>query len=838
MAVTWITPAGDLGTLEERITVNIVLQASTDIGNLQYKIIAGSLPTGLYLDQATGAIKGTPGEVTKFTEKRFVVRAYDAQDEKDRTFKLFVDGSDFPEWITQEGFLKVGEGEAYFVLDDSRVDFQLEATDRDLVAGDVLQYYVIPNSGTLPPGLTLSKTGRITGFTEPVAAIDYTSTPTGAYDTHSFDTVPLDIAKNNSTGFDSYYYDDQRYDYGEQGRTPKKLSRIYTFGVAITDGVNAVSRTFKIYVVTEEFLQADNTLIQVDTNLFQADSSRDRKPLWITDSNLGRYRANNYVTIFLDVYDPPSLTGTISYFLLETNPDDGTPSVLPPGLVLDGQSGELAGKIPYQAAVTENYKFSMEAVNFPPSLAQGTYNLRGNWSSTTAYAVNDAIKFGNLLYVCVKDNIGEIPEDNEEYWNLGVSSAVKTFTVDIIGEIESAIEWISNTDVGTIKPNQPSRLFVEARSLLYGGRIRYELVSGEIPPGLTFLPTGILQGKVRQFSDSDQDGLTRFYDQDSALIDSTGSRSFNTTFDDDQTSYDKIFNFKVKAIDGANFAESEKDFTIKVVAENEKTFSNLYCKALQSKEKRFSWFNFITDGTVFVPEDMYRYGDENFGVQAELKTLLFAGIESVEAVRYIQAMSRNHYRKRFTFGDLRSAKAKDPETQETIYEAIYIDLKDEYEKEDGTSINAEIELKDNINSKVLVSQSSIRIDSDIPLVSDSDLQKVFPNSVKNMRGRIRAIGERDREFLPLWMRSIQDTGTVELGYTKALVLCYTKPGRSESIMAKIRAKGFDFKLIDFVADRYIIDIVNGEIQDQYLKFPQESITKQNESYPKTQDISI
>ena len=133
---------------------------------------------------------------------------------------------------------------------------------------------MVPNSGILPYGLKLSKTGRISGFTQPIPAIDYATSITGAYDTASFDTVPLDIAKNNSLGFDSFFYDNQYYDYGEQGIVPKKLSRVYTFGVAITDGLNAVNRIFKIYVVSEEFLRADNTLVQVDTNLFQADATR------------------------------------------------------------------------------------------------------------------------------------------------------------------------------------------------------------------------------------------------------------------------------------------------------------------------------------------------------------------------------------------------------------------------------------------------------------------------------------------------------------------------------------------------------------------------------------
>ena len=89
-----------------------------------------------------------------------------------------------------------------------------------------------------------------------------------------------------------------------------------------------------------------------------------------------------------------------------------------------------------------------------------------------------------------------------------------------------------------------------------------------------------------------------------------------------------------------------------------------------------------------------------------------------------------------------------------------------------------------------------------------------------MRKQIGNIGERDREFLPDWMRSIQDTSNFETGYVKALTLCYTKPGKSAEIIAKIKASGFDFKSINFTADRYLIDIIDGQIEDKYLAFPQ------------------
>ena len=817
--ITWITPAGSLGILTERIIVDLQLSATSDLGTVTMTLLAGSLPRGLRLSD--NAIKGSPTEVKVYTTSRFVIRASDGVDIEDRTFSLSIDGSDAPIWLTQEGFLNVGPAEAYFVLDNAQVNFQLEARDTDLIAGDILEFYLVPNGGLLPPGLTLSKTGVISGFTDPIFALEYLRDASGGYDTAPLDVTPSDFVEARSNGFDTFVYDSQYFDYNEPSRAPRRLSRIYTFIVAVTDGVHTETRLFKIYVVTEEFLQADNSIMQVDTNLFTSDANSDRTPIWITESNLGRFRANNYVTIYLDVYDPPSLTGTITYFLLATNAD-GSQSLLPPGMALDSVTGEIAGRVPYQARVSRTYTFTMRAANFPSSLAYANYTLKGTWNNSTNYLANDAVIYLGLIYICTVAHRNRQPTD-VEFWIAGVSTADKQFSVEIVGEIDSAVSWITDSDLGTIKPNQPSQKYVQAETLLYGGRIGYEFVSGTLPPGLTFVPTGAIQGKVKQFADDAGPGLTRFYEVADSLApvedSSSLSRDFTATFDGSDTKFDKKFKFTIRARDSVNFATLNREFSITVIAENSTTFANLYVKAFQTKPKRLAWYNFITDATIFQPSDLYRYGDPNFGVQTALQVLVYAGIESVEAVRYVQSMSRNHYRKRLQFGALGTAKAKDSETQETIYEVIYVNIVDPLEK-NGSSISGTVNLPNNINSPVLISYDSIKIDSDIPLVSDRDHQRIFPNSFKNMRRRMAATGLDDREFLPLWMRSIQDTSSYETGYVKALPLCYCIPGAAANVIARIKASGFDFKTIDFLADRYIIDIIDGEIEDKYLVFPQ------------------
>jgi len=153
-----------------------------------------------------------------------------------------------------------------------------------------------------------------------------------------------------------------------------------------------------------------------------------------------------------------------------------------------------------------------------------------------------------------------------------------------------------------------------------------------------------------------------------------------TVFDSGNTTFDRKFEFTITASDFSGLSTITKNFSVVVSDPNQKSFSNIYVKALMDKQKRLDWFDFITDVQTFPPESLYRYGDSNYGVQTELKILVYAGIESVAATQFVQAMSRNHYRKRLYFGDVESQLAKDPVTQEIIYEIVFVRVKDEYAK--------------------------------------------------------------------------------------------------------------------------------------------------------------
>ena len=202
----------------------------------------------------------------------------------------------------RDSLLPVGKGDAFFVLDNQLVDFQLQAIDNDIATGQQLEYFIGSGDGVLPPGLSLSKTGKITGIVDPILALTQ-ETGNGGFDTHGYGDAAFDFAVKSDNGYESFFYDSVTYDTSTPTRSPKKLNRYYEFTVSVSDGDVIARRTFRIFVVGDDFLRADNTIMLVGTGTFTADNTFIRTPIWLTPANLGYKRANNYITLFLDVID-------------------------------------------------------------------------------------------------------------------------------------------------------------------------------------------------------------------------------------------------------------------------------------------------------------------------------------------------------------------------------------------------------------------------------------------------------------------------------------------------------------------------------------------------------
>ena len=374
MTKLWSVDTGtELARIDERISQNVVLPLIYP-SETTTAVISGALPPGLRLVNNT--IKGSAFEVARSRRFGFVIRAIRNNIISDRTFTIIVDGADYPVWITPSGLLPVNPNKLNFILDNTPVDFQLTAIDADLPTGESIEYFISEGDGELPPGIKLTNDGRLTGVVDPILALDLEGGD-GGYDTSPYSKYPWDFGVSQSSeGIDSFFYDFTVYDYGVTARVPRKLNRNYEFIVTATDNVSFTKRTFRIYVVGDDFLKADNNIMKAANGLFTVDGTFVRKPIWLTSGNLGVRRANNFVSLYLDVLDPNTLTGSIFYQLSQIN-NDGTPSVLPPGLTLDNANGEIVGYIPYQPAITKEYKFTVVAKRFNPGLGLvsvvGTY---------------------------------------------------------------------------------------------------------------------------------------------------------------------------------------------------------------------------------------------------------------------------------------------------------------------------------------------------------------------------------------------------------------------------------------------------------------------------------
>lgn len=853
----WTQPSGyRFNTIQERSIVNQQLPVTYSTGfddstNLDFKVIAGKLPDGLRLENDT--IVGTPFEVPRTTDFRFVIRAeYDNQ-LADRTFYWTIQGPDEPRWDTQAGSLPVGPNDQYFILDSSYIDFQLQVTDFDTAAGQKLSFFQPKNGGQLPPGLILTKTGRIVGWVQPALAIPETA-GNGAYDMSYFDAVAYDFGYRSSNGFDSFLYETTLYDFSTDSLIPKKLNRYYEFLVTVTDGDTASTRKFKIYVVGDDYFRADNVAVSAGNGTFTTDGSYVRAPIWVTPKNLGIKRANNYLTFKLDTYDSINL-GQITYRLDPVNPiisaktfttspnenkigknllriknasgipqvnnkfwlrdyvtnasetvykiinvqtvssteyvltifptlevkldndkfvEFGTPSILPPGMQFDLGTSEVFGVVPYQPAITLNYSFTITATR---------YGDRGE-----------------------------------------TANSKRTFSVTTIGEIDSIMTWNSPEILGSIGANYISNLFVSASSTVKDSVLLYVITSGQLPPGLNLNLDGEITGKVNQFSVGNNDGLTTI---DAGTF----------TLDNATSTIDRDFKFTVQARDILSYSAISRTFTLKVTTPNDRLYSNLHVRPFLKSSQRDLFRTFITDSNVFDITAIYRPDDPNFGIQNDLKMLVYAGIETVNAARVVSAIGRNHKPKKFSFGNVKLAQAKIRGTNTVVYEVIYLEVIDKLEKGKTT---LPLQIFGSANTKSInVDQNNqyysgpfnqdtyywnpadplyVSADANNVFAGDSYTERRFPVSVRLWRERIKSIGLRDRDYLPLWMRTIQDGTFNEIDWIPAIPLCYCKPGRGADILLNIKNRNFDFKQIDYVIDRYIIDSVTGYGNDKYIVF--------------------
>ena len=575
--------------------------------------------------------------------------------------------------------------------------------------------------------------------------------------------------------------------------SPTGLTVIASVTVQLNYGGNQITvSNVKGTIEKGQYLTFDNYLEGADETVYEVE---DVTPL-----------INNQYRITLCTAGTVTLTdGFVQQLVpLKINIPNGTPfyigslSKLPPGVKFDIASGNIYGKIPYQPNVTKNFEFTI-----------------------TGTRLGDNIK---------------------EYLN-----SSKTFNITLLGDVNSEIMWDTQNNLGTIPAGYVSTLSVIAKSKVPDAVVTYNLVSGTLPPGLRLSSDGEILGTLNQYTTPIKSGVTIF---DGGLL----------TFDDNTTSIDRTFKFTIQASDQFNYSAINRDFTVSVSTPNTVPYSNIVTKPYLKSSQRSMWYDFINDPGVFTPSSIYRPNDINFGIQSSLTMLVYAGIETEVASAYIGAMGLNFKKKRFQFGNVEKATAVDPVTGESIYEVVYVQMIDPLEvngKHLPTKITNNLGTEsDRIsvdNSTIFydatISELSINVPFDrrnTPMVtvdstgyevSNPNPNEYFPNSITNWQNRLsNTVASLDangnvistvlleRNYLPLWMRSVPPGQKQQRGYTLSVPLCFCKPGTADTIILNIKYSGFEFNTIDYQIDRFIIDSVTGYQGDKYLVFKNDRIT--------------
>jgi len=467
----WVTRAGNLGTLEEGVFYELLMEAfDPDGGELEYKVIAGYMPPGLVMNERTGMvsgrpkdlylIRGVPFEVSEDVTSTFCCRLV-SEDGKiaDRTFSITITGQDAPTIITPES-------ELARIFDGTYVEIPLEAEDLDR---EPLTWKV--NAGSLPPGLSLDpNTGVISGYTQPV----------------------ISVASESTVGWDATDAGWEEYPWSH---SPAWINQNYQFTVEVTDGKEYAQRSYSIFVLSKSLLTADLDTVTADSDSFiTADMDNKHRPALVTTSaDLGIYEHDNYfaykfegIDFDFDQFEYGVVSGDGNGFdsILGSGFDselfDQGSLSLPPGLTLNAETGWLYGYIQSQIAAQTEYSFA--------------------------------------AYVYKKDDPA-------------VRSELVYFTVTIVGDLANAVIWQTPNNLGSISTGAISELAIESVNQV-GLSVNYSLESGSsLPQGLKLLSSGLIVGRASFEYTSFDKGITTFDEN----IRELGARLAPVTFDQTYT---------------------------------------------------------------------------------------------------------------------------------------------------------------------------------------------------------------------------------------------------------------------------------------------------------------
>jgi len=778
----WNTPAGSIGSFPAsvvalfQLSANAVAPATT----VAYALISGTLPGGISID-TDGTIFGTPSIVTANVTSTFTVRVTDNLGNlRDRTFSMTISGTAIPQFLTPNGSILTTQDSIWI---ETPIAISNPKSDNPVI--------VQIKEGALPPGLEIDLLGVIRGYANPpTVTITQPTVIATATQTSSTNNV---ITVSSTAGFTvgrPVTFSGTTFGGVNTGITYYVKTILNSISFTITATQNGptyfLNDSSGLMTVTLSPVSTGNPTIRTYTFTLQLASPLGNDlgnfSITVVNQNLpvsqgGPGNPNNSRIPVLFNTRPPT------YIINDNDPYYGyylLPPVAPTQFASMGsfQSGE------YFAFKMIGHDFDSNPIkyifsNLPLDLIGDTNT---GWITGTPTLSSTGLSNYNF-------SVGVYKSDAPQY-----ASPFYNFNFTLQKNITGNITWITPEDLGQLYNGNISTLFVRAISDI---DLNYRLTSGSLPPNLSVASNGEIVGRVA-------DQPTDTYLEQGAVS--------NYTFT--VQAYSDIYPSVI----------SSKTFNVSVLQEFTQPTDILYIKAAPPINDRLILRELLGSETIIPTDYLYRPDDQYFGKSTSIVYEHAYGIYASDIQEYLTAVTKNHYWRNITLGELKTAVARN-NAGDIIYEVVYSEVIDNLVNPQGVSIQSQILWPRPIDLGLgpwYTSSTSIFTSWEEQLgqlyytsLSPGYAQDLYPNSLYNMRNRVAndpLIGQEfDSRLLPQWMTSQQINGST-LGYTQAWVICYTKPGFAETVKTNIQTLWTDpvgnvytLNLINFQIDRFSVN---------------------------------
>lgn len=319
--LTWITPAGNIGSYAEGAPVVFTFQATpSNMSNtLTYVILNGTLPdptstlTTFALNSSTGVLTGTAAQVESNTIHTFTIRvseynpSLELVELADRTFSIEITGTTAPT------FTSTGPLISPYLFDSYFYPIQVAYSNPDPNTTAVIRLI----NGSLPPGLEINEQGLIQGYATP----------------------PLLLG------------------------SPAQLTYNFTLEISSESGLS--TGNFSITVRNRDLAPTSlrpPAILNTNPPSFNISPSDPNYPFYINpygnlasyyEGNIGTFYQNNNFVFKILGYDFGGLP--LTYNIVSGS--------LPPGLSLDSSTGYITGTFNTSSSTVSSYYFTVDVDN-------------------------------------------------------------------------------------------------------------------------------------------------------------------------------------------------------------------------------------------------------------------------------------------------------------------------------------------------------------------------------------------------------------------------------------------------------------------------------------------